>query len=634
MAGLTWGLWVGTAEVLRQGYLETGLFLNGAITLRTSLDLGLSWGLLLGLSAAAAAWLVPVSRLRPWASGLPLGRIGLGVLLAAILTEACLAARSGNGGAGLTRLVVLSILLAGVGSSSRFRFIRTSALLVLLSGLAISAWVLLEGSRADPLHGTHGSLTLGWLLATLVGAGCLQFGRGHTLAMAAVLFAGIGATTPRMFLQGRDPGDPPIDVVIIAVDTLRWDYTDLPASPGVHADLTPALASLAERGTTFTTAISQAPWTLPAFASILTGQYPSEHGATSFTREPHGILVPGTTTLAEQLREAGYRTGAVVRNGVLSRRRGLAQGVDEFDETPLDGHLEITGAGVTDRALAFLDTEPDAPSFLFLHYMDPHSRYMDHPDWSLVRTDEATLARPGASVGLLRTLRHLLEPADHDLVRDSYAEEVAFTDQQIGRLIEGLEQRNRLDTTAIVVVADHGEELFERGWLGHTISLHEEVIRVPMILWLPGEDTVRTVDEVVETRSLYPTLLDYLGLDQPENVGGSLLPLARGTPGDPPEGIAFSSVWLPDARSTPNSARLCLSAVRNHRWKLVRDHTRGRERLYDLRDDPAELQDARARAPDITRELSDALDQWSRRTGLPTTPEDPGRSDGQETERL
>lgn len=276
----------------------------------------------------------------------------------------------------------------------------------------------------------------------------------------------------------------PSNVLLIGIDTLRWDDTALGATPA-ERDLTPQLRRLAQRGTVFTRAISQAPWTMPAFASVMTGEYPREHGAISLT----GLLRDSETTIAEVLREAGYTTGAVVSHMFVDARHGFGQGFDGFDQANVLGERAVTSRAVTDHAISFLARHRDERSFLFVHYFDPHFMYRDHPDLAYADDYQGWLRKFSlSSIDFLRDRRHHLAAADVQYLRDLYDEEIRYTDEQIGRLL-GFMQRSGLQrNTIIIVVADHGEEFLEHGWLGHTISLHDEVIHVPMLLVQPAGD--------------------------------------------------------------------------------------------------------------------------------------------------
>ena len=179
------------------------------------------------------------------------------------------------------------------------------------------------------------------------------------------------------------------------------------------------------------------------------------------------------------------------------------------------------------------------------------------------------------------------------------------------------------ENTVVIVVADHGEEFMERGWVGHTTSLHEELVRVPLVIALPpGGHQAPMVTNVVETRSIPATVLDFMKPERPTDIaGGSLLPFMTGAVRENAATRAFSEVWLPDAAL---GRRFSMSSVRTDRWKLIRDSMRKREYLYDLASDPDERVDLVTSEPERARELGALLDGWSyamEQTGgdIPTT---------------
>lgn len=396
------------------------------------------------------------------------------------------------------------------------------------------------------------------------------------------------------------------NVIIIGIDTLRADHTSLRESMG--RDLTPNLRNLAEQGTIFQTAISQAPWTMPAFASILTGKYPHEHGAISLS----GYLGDDQVTLAEVLREAGYYTGAVVSHIYVDSARGFAQGFDEFNEEYRLGHRAITSEGVTSSALEFLEEHGDERFFLFLHYFDPHYEYRDHEAYSFSENYSGWLRRDDSNmeINTLRKKRHLLESADLEYLVDLYDEEIAYTDAQIGRLLQGIRQNGLGPDTAIVVVADHGEEFMERGWLGHTISLYDEQIKVPLICVLPGLDPGQVVSDVVETRHIFSMILQYLDLFYgKENLPSPLLTKIERSVPDRESPEAYSIVWLPDA--PPDSGkRVRIASLRTDEWKLILDYTRGTAHLFNIRDDPLETNNLALHAQEEMQAMRERLNAW------------------------
>ncbi|MFQ5718237.1 MAG: sulfatase [Acidobacteriota bacterium] len=396
----------------------------------------------------------------------------------------------------------------------------------------------------------------------------------------------------------------PVNVLVVGIDTLRYDHTSL--SPDPAHETTPHLAALAGRGTVFRTAISQAPWTMPAFASIMTGRYPREHGAVSLS----GYLRPGEVTLAERLREAGYETKGIVSHIYVNAAHGFAQGFNAYDENNVLGHHEITSRNVTDRAIIFLKGIQGRPFFLFTHYFDPHYEYRDHESVHFADRYTGWLAGQQLDIGGLRDRRHELSREDLNYLRDLYDEEITYTDAEIGRLLDYLRTSGLEQKTIVVVVGDHGEEFMERGWLGHTTSLHREQIHVPLVIALPaGTQQVPTVSAPVETRAILPTVLDYLvSSDSAGLADGSLLPLMTGNSTASKEPAVFSEVWLPDAGI---EKRVRMSGVRTRRWKFVRDLTRGEERLFDLDADPGERLNLMDEQPEQGAKLRALLDAWS-----------------------
>lgn len=429
--------------------------------------------------------------------------------------------------------------------------------------------------------------------------------------VGTLLLAGLfvmRALAPTVVSPGLESANPQ-NVILIGIDTLRGDHTTLQEPGAGDRDLTPSLRRLASDGVWFTKAISQAPWTMPAFASVLTGKYPRLHGAISLT----GSLGASQTTLAEVLREAGYETLAVVSHLFVDSAHGFDQGFLRFDEEYSTGHQAVTSEAITDKAIGLLEGRSEKPFFMFLHYFDPHYRWVDHENWSFSNEYEGWLQDIIRNYPELHAKRYLFDESDTRFLIDRYDEEIAYTDLHIGRLLDYLEHAGLRDTTAIIVVADHGEEFMEKGWLGHTTSLFDEQVNVPLILRLPGA-TVRgaRLDNVVETRAIFATLLDHLRVDFGRDAGfGSLLPILSSAEANDlantEDGEAFSEVWLPD---TITAKRQRLSALRTDGWKLIRDHEREQDRLFRLSRDPTESTDVSSTEPEILQALGERLGIW------------------------
>jgi arylsulfatase A-like enzyme len=194
-----------------------------------------------------------------------------------------------------------------------------------------------------------------------------------------------------------------------------------------------------------------------------------------------------------------------------------------------------------------------------------------------------------------------------EFLESVYDEEIRFTDAGIGRLLDALEELGLDDDTLVVVTADHGEEFFGRGWLGHTRTLYEEVIRVPLIIRVPGNnERGRAVAAPVSLVSLAPTILDYLGVDAPDAgfQGPSLRPLIDGSPGEdlPPVRSEVRFIVLSSENVLAEKVAY-KHAVIDGRHKLIKDFREQSYELYDLERDPGERENLAASRPELLREM-------------------------------
>jgi len=300
------------------------------------------------------------------------------------------------------------------------------------------------------------------------------------------------------------------NLLFIVVDTLRVDHV---GSYGYGRDTTPVLDGLAAEGLRFEYAYASASWTKPSVASMLTGQFPSRHRVQKLEHR----LPDESDTLAEILARNGYATAGVVSHKLLSSQYGFDQGFEHWVEDDARGHTHVSSDGVSDSAIELLGRlgDDERPFFLFVHYFDPHFDYRPHAGIDFAG-DAAGRVRGGQPIAELLALD---PPPNEDEVRfllGLYDEEIRFTDAAIGRLLDALRESGRGGDTLIVFTADHGEEFFERGWLGHARTLYEEQIRVPLILRMPaGRRETGVVREPVSLVGLTPSILHVLGFERP-----------------------------------------------------------------------------------------------------------------------
>ncbi len=421
--------------------------------------------------------------------------------------------------------------------------------------------------------------------------------------------AGLAAALLLSFGCGRSG---PPNVLLVVLDTVSAEHVGLELPELGH---TPHLDQLAREGVSFRRAFSTAPWTQPALASLFTSRMPSSHGV---VRIRH-VLPESAVTLAEQLRAAGYDTAGFVTHRLLARKLGYAQGFSHWDESHIRGHEGITSKQVTDAALAWLEQRRgDAPFFLFVHYFDPHFVYQHHPAHDLTAGYAGPL-RPGMDIWKLREMREQLSSADVEYLVGLYREEIAFTDEQLGRLLGELRALGVEDETVVALVADHGEEFMQRGWIGHTNSLYDELLRIPFVLRLPRVWEPRREDVPVSILDLAPTLLAAAGLAPDAGAEGiSLVPyLGAGAPPVPAHDVFAEVSFTSPREDVRREETVFQTALIRGDLKLVHDLAKRSFSLYDRRSDPGEQSDVAASHPEAGV-LRGALSAWeAQRSGAP-----------------
>ncbi|MGE4606718.1 MAG: sulfatase [Myxococcota bacterium] len=424
--------------------------------------------------------------------------------------------------------------------------------------------------------------------------------RAELTLICVSLFAVIAGCAPS---DESRPGHP--NLLLIVVDTLRADHL---GAYGYPRETSPAIDALARAAIRFDRAYAAAPWTKPSVASMITGLYPAALGIDNvFSRLPQSAL-----TLAEILRANGYRTAGVVSHVMLSNQweMGFGQGYETYIESEARGHRHISTERVTDQAIAILDDFANGtdPFLLFVHYFDPHFDYLDHRDIGFAPVDSESLDGD-ESIIELRERIPTLSDSDFLFLRDRYDEEIRHTDAGVGRLLAALGRLDLESDTAVVFVSDHGEQFGEKGWIGHTPTLYEMVVRVPLIIRPPGRPVEpRVVDQPVSLVSLTPTVLEMLGLESSDRgfQARSFASWLRSGPGDEMEDVVIEIDFpLQDPRISP--VRLLRRAIVGKRFKLIVDDAIGTLELYDLESDPDEQRDLASARPLLRERMLAAL---------------------------
>lgn len=375
------------------------------------------------------------------------------------------------------------------------------------------------------------------------------------------------------------------NVLLIVVDTLRVDRL---GCYGAERETSPAIDEFAAGAVRFERAYATAPWTIPSVASMISGRYPGSHAMISFDLE----LPDEVVTLAEVLRDAGYRTAGVVSHFAIDARHNFDQGFDLYLEDEAKGHGHLSTEGVTRQAVEQLQrlAEGEAPFLLFAHYFDPHYDYLRHAEYDFAAASAGRLDGTQAMRDLLE-LSSTLSAEEAGFLRDLYDGEIRYTDQGIGRLLERLDELGLREGTIVVITGDHGEEFLDHGNLGHTGSLYEELIRVPLIVRDAGarDEGSALVTQPVSLVSLMPTLLDRVGLEIEASGfhGPSLVPLLDGVEQSDDRAL-FAEVDFVPVRKGRHVGEVHKKVVIGERFKLIRDDPTGEFELYDLTVDPLE----------------------------------------------
>jgi arylsulfatase A-like enzyme len=338
--------------------------------------------------------------------------------------------------------------------------------------------------------------------------------------------------------------------VWIVVDSWRWDHADVYRP---EAALTPFLRLRVQNACVFQRAYAPSSWTLPSVASLFMGVYPSRHGVVQFSSS----LPPGRPTVGELLSAAGYRGAAFSANRLVRATAGFGRGLGHFVVPPKRNRPKARASELLEAADNWLRAqarESEAPLFLYLHLMEPHVLYA--PSNAVLAE---ILPRFGDPQALRDTIADLVrgerwkhpDDAARLAIRALYAAEVMEADAALERTFAILEHHGLLANALVVLTADHGEELFERGMLGHGLTLSEEVIRVPLILWLPGQTERRDVAAPVSLVDILPTSLRVAGVPVPSGLDGTSLAACG------PK-RTFAERWLPWLRRA--------AALSEERW--------------------------------------------------------------------
>lgn len=453
-------------------------------------------------------------------------------------------------------------------------------------------------------------------LVRWIGRGALVLAGVSLMLFGVVYLGGVDVAE----YPAPEPDAPPLNVVVVLSDAHRADLASLYGG----SVPTPNLERLARLGVSFERCHSTSNWTLPAVASLFTGAEQAVHRVDWTTP-----LGPGPT-LAGELRRAGFRSWGVFCNPAIKPLTGLYRGFDTyanyayrhqlvlgsgFDDWNLYGFftrwlsrllgeatLQHLKAIPVERSLDVVERLPaEGGVFAYLHLYDPHEPYAPPRRYLPGSTYAGSFA---GGTGLLNPPDEPdrgagLPAADREYIRGLYAGELRYEDEVLGLLLDQLEERGLLTNTALFFVGDHGEQLWERGELGHGLGLHNEETHVPLIVYWPGvfEGGGRRTDPV-RLSDLYATILELAG---PEDYTAPPLTRPLTAPPDP-ERVVFAEKLLgPHPDSEENQV-----AVIDPRATLIHHRAAARDELY-LAADYAHAREVGAEHPELRRELRELL---------------------------
>ncbi len=307
------------------------------------------------------------------------------------------------------------------------------------------------------------------------------------------------------------------NVLIILIDSIRADHL---GCMGYHRNTTPTIDSLAREGTLFKACQSQSSWTLPAMTSILSGLNAREHGAGRRYDALYGVST-GIPWMPHIFKAEGYETGAFFNVIFMSSDFGFHRGFNHFDCPALGPESSPRNAGDTvDAFLHWLQGVPDdTPFFAAVHFFDPHLTYNPSAPFDSLFTDPAYAGEYNNLWGGVSELnavhfgRDTIPPEGLFNLMALYDGEIAYTDMQLGRLLDSLSMMGLSGNTLIVVVGDHGEEFLEHGGMDHGRTLYQEICHVPLVFCGPGVPRGEVVQTLVAQLNVLPTVLNLSGTD-------------------------------------------------------------------------------------------------------------------------
>jgi arylsulfatase A-like enzyme len=410
------------------------------------------------------------------------------------------------------------------------------------------------------------------------------------------------------------------NVLFVSFDALQAGHT---SCLGYFRKTTSTIDRFAEEGVLFENAVAQSSWTVPSTMSYITSLYPSQHKVvnkySTYTQDEKVIsnlknLSPGTITLAEVLKENGYLTGGFTGDAGVGAKFGFGSGFDVYFEGPVFSGMDTS----IPEAVKWLKVNHKKRFFMFLHGYDCHGQF-DPPGGFTREFVTPSYAGPLKGGKVEESVFREdgldgkpVELTDEDVRfwRALYDEKIKDVDERFAQFIEEMKALDVLDKTIVILISDHGTEFYEHKKFDHGYSLYDELIRVPIIFWLPGSKGGIRISDQVRAIDVMPTLLDLLGVKVSDKAkkqmqGVSLLSLLNG-----------GHMELPAFSETDYRYYAFKRSIRTPKgFKFIYSLDTDTKELYDLKNDPGELENLVEKEKRIAYELEQELFGWMKSMG-------------------
>lgn len=422
----------------------------------------------------------------------------------------------------------------------------------------------------------------------------------YLLPIATALVAGYFLLASKLHLPRIGKTSP--NVILISIDTARADALQLYNPQGAP---TPNLNRLAEKGSLFTHAISQVPFTLPSHCTMLTGTYPMKHGVQENTTAK---LSSDAVTFAEVLKSNGYNTAAFVGAMVLDSGTGLQQGFDTYDDA-FNYHdakaedmagIQRSAEEVSRSFHRWREAKHPEKFFAFIHFYDPHSPYDPPPPFV----------------------------PENRSPEDLYKGELRYVDFVIGKLFDELAAQDVWKNTILIITGDHGEMLGDHQEPSHGYFIYQGAVKVPLLILMPGQPNKLTVRSTVQLADLMPTILDTLNIPIPHAVQGeSFAGIMNGKP------LGRRLAMSESLTATKYFGTVPLRSIQDESYKYIESY---RPELYDLKTDTKEQNNLFTEKNEIAARMKTKLDEIVKRCSAESSKKDDSnrKLSPEESERL